>query len=435
MKIIQNTSISQKYFIFLFLVSAVSLLFSILFVYKFNTHLNIVDANHNMNFQHITYGNGPLISNLIENGDYSSKFLFYDFDFVLQKLPVLPLTIFSISKFTDNFYLIVIIKNLITFSVIFWAIIFYLKSYTINNNYIFIYLLIFLVPHNLFTALNFEYADNITSILFPSLFLILVSNLKQKYLISTILLFFLYLTKTSMFFVCIVLPFVIWFIENQKNFKIKKNLIFLGPILAIIIWSLFSFNKTDRIAIGTNSLTINSLGLTIATDERFFEYYPEKSLDLLFNKIDLPKNINNEWEFFDYFKRINSEYFSENKNKINYLKTLPKKLAVILFNIKRDGTRPDKNGNFDNHIRFSYIINKCLLNLSLILSSYFLFISIKKKKIFKDDIIFITMLGLSLLPLIAGWATGKHLVPISLMCYFYIINKHFALFKNYNIKG
>ncbi len=429
MKFIQNTSISQKYIIFLLLVCSVSLLFSILFVSKFGAYLNIVDNNNNMNFQHITYGNGPLISNLIENGDYSSKFLFYDFNFALQKLPVLPLTIFSISKFTHNFYLIVIIKNLITFSIIFWAIIFYLKSYKLNNNYIFLYLLIFFVPHNLLTTLNFEYADNITSILFPSLFLILVSNLKQKYLISTILLFFLYLTKTSMFFVCVGLPFIIWFIENQKIFKIKKNFIFLGPILAMLIWSGFSFNKTDRIAIGTNSLTVNSLGLTIATDESFFEYYPEKSLDLLLNKIDFPKNIKNEWEFFDHFKSINSEYFSENKNKISYLKTLPKKLAVILFNIKRDGANPDKNGNFDNHIRFSYVINKFLLNLSIILSIYFLCISIKNKKIFKEDIIFISMLGFSLLPLIAGWATGKHLVPISLMCYFYIINKHFYLLK------
>ena len=226
MKFIQNTSISQKYIIFLLLVCSVSLLFSILFVSKFGAYLNIVDNNNNMNFQHITYGNGPLISNLIENGDYSSKFLFYDFNFALQKLPVLPLTIFSISKFTHNFYLIVIIKNLITFSIIFWAIIFYLKSYKLNNNYIFLYLLIFFVPHNLLTTLNFEYADNITSILFPSLFLILVSNLKQKYLISTILLFFLYLTKTSMFFVCVGLPFIIWFIENQKIFKIKKILFF-----------------------------------------------------------------------------------------------------------------------------------------------------------------------------------------------------------------
>ena len=74
----------------------------------------MVDENNNLIFKNIPFGNGPLVFNLIENGMYSSKFV-NNIEFVLQKLPVLPLLLFGISKLTSNFYLVVIIKNLITF--------------------------------------------------------------------------------------------------------------------------------------------------------------------------------------------------------------------------------------------------------------------------------------------------------------------------------
>ena len=168
MKFIKNIKIYHQFFIFLILIIMASLFFSFLYLNKFG---HIIDDNNNMIFRNITFGYGPLIHNLIENGSYSSKF-FNNIDFVLQKLPVLPLLIFLIAKVTNNFYLIVVLKNLITFSILYWVIIFYLKSLKLNIHYLYIYLLIFLVPYNMFVALSFEFADNITSILFPSLFLI-----------------------------------------------------------------------------------------------------------------------------------------------------------------------------------------------------------------------------------------------------------------------
>ena len=94
-----------------------------------------------------------------------------------------------------------------------------------------------------------------------------------------------------MFFVSLGIPFIILIVEKKEYFIHRKKLIFLGPILAIFIWSSFSYLKTERIAIGTNSLTINSLGLTLASDKRFFDYYPDKSMDILFAKIKIHKKI------------------------------------------------------------------------------------------------------------------------------------------------
>jgi len=218
-------------------------------------------------------------------------------------------------------------------------------------------------------------------------------------------------------------------IEKKKFFRLKKNIIFLGPLFAIIIWAVFSYVKTDRVAIGTNSLTVNSFGLTLASDPRFFEYYPLKSIDLLQAKIEVPKNLKNEWEVYDYFKFKNNEYFSSRENLYKYIMTAPKKILIILFNIKRDSANPDSQGNFNNDIRYSMIFNKFFINLSIITSLYFFYLSIKKRKIYSDDVIFLSMLGLSLLPLIAGWATSKHLVPISILCFFYLTHKYLSFFK------
>jgi len=226
-----------------------------------------------------------------------------------------------------------------------------------------------------------------------------------------------------MLFVCLAIPIVIFLFDNKKSFTSKKNIIFLGPICAILIWGIFSYLKTGRVAIGTNSLTINSLGLTISSDDRFLDYYPDKSVDILLFKIHMPSKLKNEWELYDYYKSKNKDHFSKEGNLKKYLMTLPKKIMVILFYIKRDSAHPDADGKFKNPIRYSLIFSKFFINFSILLSLYSTIQSIRKNSSFKNDFIFMSMLGLSLMPLVAGWATAKHLVPISILCYFYTIYK------------
>ncbi len=420
LKFIEKIKVSQQFIIFLILVIAASLYFCFVYLEKFD---HMIDTDNNMIFFKIPFGNGPLISNLLEGNGYARKF-YNDISFSLEKLPFLPILLFLIAKFlTTNFYLIIIIKNLLTFSILYWVIIFYLKSFKLNINYLYVFLLVFLIPYNMYIALTFEFAESIMTILFPCLFLILVSNNNQKYLLSTLIIFILYLSKTSMFFVSIIIPFIIIFFEREKKFKKKKYFIFFGPILAMIIWATFSYLKTDRVAIGTNTLTINSLGLTIASDKRFFNYYPNKSVDILLYKIEIPKNLKTEWEVSDYFKNKNSAYFLNKDNLKDYLMTIPKKIMIILFYVRKDSVYPDADGNINNPVRYSHIPNKIFINLSILIALYSIISYAKKGLSFKNDFIFISLLGLSLLPLIAGWATSKHIIPITVLCFFYIVIK------------
>ena len=128
-------------------------------------------------------------------------------------------------------------------------------------------------------------------------------------------------------------------------------------------------------------------------------------------------------------KKKNKEYFSDKKNVKNYLFTFPKKIMILLFYIKRDSAHPNENGIFKNPIRYSLIPNKIFINISILLSFFSIIKSLKKRKLIHCDLIFISMLFLSLLPLIAGWATAKHIVPISVLCFFYIVHKIFVFKK------
>ena len=419
--------ITINYFntLFMIFILLASLLFSYLYIERFDY---IIDEYNNLVFKKIPFGHGPLIHNLIFNNTYEGGFL--DRIYIIQKLPVLPILLYLLSLISHNFYFIIIAKNVLLFSVLIFFLSKYLNSNKIDIKKKYIYLIVYLIPYNMFVTLNFEYADSVLAILLPSLFLILLSKDKNKYLFSSFILFFLYLTKNSTLFLCFIIPIYSIFFEKKIEYRSQKYLILIGPILATIIWASFSYLKTDRLAYGSNMLSVNSLGMDIALNKSFSNYFPDKSLDLIHNKINHPRNITNEWELSDYYKDKNYEYLSKKENLIDYLSTFPKKILFIFFHIKRDSSLPDIDGNFDNSVRYSLIPNKIFLNISIILSTILIIqqCKIKKFKIY-DDFMFLLFLASYLLPFILAWSTSKHLVPVAIISYIYILHKYFLMKK------
>ena len=415
--------LSEKY-LYLILgvfVICASLLFCGLFVSKFPT---IIDNSNNLIFSNIQFGHGPLINNLINNNVYEGEYI--GRKFVMQKMPLLPMMIYILSNITNNFYFLIIFKNLIMFFVLFYFIKNYVQTNGLNLKNVYIIFSVYLIPYNMFVSLNFEYADCIISILLPCLFLCLMSKNRYKYFISTLLLFFLYLTKNSMLFVCIILPLYIIIFENDKNYIQQKFYILCGPLIAAIIWASFSYVKTDRFAIGSSMLSVNSMGMNIALNENFLDYFPKKSLDIIHYDIKYPKNIKNEWELSDYYKKKNRDFLSEKENIIKYISTFPKKIEFILFHINRDAALPDKNGNFDNSIRYSSIPNKIFINLSVIFSIFLITKTVIKKRFnLYNDLLFLIIIGSYTFPFIIAWSTSKHLVPLSIISFYYLLDKFY----------
>ena len=410
------------YIFFLLILLTSTLIYCYIFINKFPNNFN---DDFNLIIKSIEFGNGPLIYNLINSSEYKANL--YGIDFHLQKLPLLPIFYFFILKFSNNFFFFIITKNFITFSLIYFCCFYSLKS--INKKifeFIGSIIILFIVPYNLFVFLNYQYSDCLLFVLLPSLYMVLISKLKNKYLIASIILFCLYLTKTSMLFLVIVLPLIILAYENKSY---KKYIILIGPLIAIILWGSFGYLKIGKFVFGSNNLSVNSMGMHMVTHENFFDYFPRKSIDILQSKIKIPKNITNEKSFYEYFQNKNSEFFSNNDNKIKFFLNSFKKIYFILFDIRRDAANLNSN-EFDNSIRYSHIPNKVILNLSIILSLTYFIKNYKKIKHINLEIYYIVIITLIMLPYVAAWATSKHLVPSFIISFYYFYLRTSNLKKN-----
>ena len=94
------------------------------------------------------------------------------------------------------------------------------------------------------------------------------------------------------------------------------------------------------------------------------------------------------------------------ENKLEIIEGIAKKLNFLFFNIK------DKN-----RYSISHMLNRIFFFFSLIIFFY----KFIKKNNFEIDFYFIAIIATNLLPLIVGWITSKHLVPMFVICQIYCL--------------
>jgi hypothetical protein len=407
--------------IYIFYIAFISLS-AFLFAFLFQKKFYVMDINHNIILENITFEFGELIKNLFYSGEYFS--IINNVKFYLNKLPAIPLLLLFISKISLNYFFVVIIKNIITFSVYFLFSYFLIKN--LKNKILFFLILIvpIVIPYSFSVALNYVYEDNLIALLLPLLFLSLVSKNKNRFVYSGVLLFILYFVKTSMFLLVLIVPFLIIFFERKIRIFVRLFPLLMS-ILAIIIWGYFGYSHTGRFPFGSAGASNNSYVLSFALNKDFKNYYPERSTDLIpISKAD--KEFMSEWELYDYYKLQNKNYLKSNFS--SYLKDIPLKLNFIFFGIHVDGI------NFYNHelkntpIRYSSIFSKFFLNLAILISAYILITNFKNFLNYKKELYFIAIFGLNLVPHLIGWATSKHLIAISNTSLIYLL---FYLKKKY----
>ena len=401
--------------IFFILYIALIVTSSIAYGYLLNNKLNLYDENFNLIFKNIPFSNGELIYNLKNFNEYFTEYL--GVKFYLQKTPAIPILIYSISLISENFFFIIVLKNLIFYSLYFFISYWTIRS--INKKYLFFFIISIvpiIIPYNFTVSLNFVYEDCLIALILPSVFLLLITDYRKKYLLIGLLFFILYFFKTSVFFVIIFVPLLIIVLEKKS---LKKYLPLFFSILSILIWGTYGLIKTDKFPILNKSSPVNSHVMSFALNKNFHKYYPNKSTDLIPINHTLPNNIYNEWEVYDFFDKKNKKYLNENLDR--FIKDTFIKINFIFFGINRDNALPDINGEFNNEIRISQIISKAILNLSIfiiILKFFFHFRLFFDSKI---NIFFIAMVIFNLVPHILVWASSKHLIGIINISFIYLL--------------
>ena len=125
------------YFIFIFITCALSIIFTHQLI---QMHPNLITSNNNLQIQNIPFAYGDLIYNLINSKQYVS----YEFglEMYLSRLPILPLIISFLYTISKNIYFIVIIKNIILFSVFFYCAIIFTLSHNLQKKHLILLLII-----------------------------------------------------------------------------------------------------------------------------------------------------------------------------------------------------------------------------------------------------------------------------------------------------
>lgn len=389
---------------------------------------NFIDENNDIIFKSLHFDLGDLLNNLYYKNEYVQKVVPFKIDFHLARLPFYPIFILLIAKINLNFYFIFFVKNLFSFSVIFFSSYVFLRD--LNKSFFHFILLLTLFwynPYNTHVLLSLSYSDTLVSLFFPLIILLISSKNFYLNIVFGIFIFCLYLLKPSIWFFSIIFPILILFfnlIKFEKEFFKTDLFAIFCLFIAIFSWGLFGLKKSNYFPIGPSSNSTNTYFLTSMLNNKFHNHYPSLSVDLLLDR-ETPKYIKfiDEKNVYDYYKNKNLEFIKE--NYYDYSKGVLKKIAFILFGIYEDGRLND-----DKEIRYSNIPNKFIMVVALIYASSSIIISLyKRKKISYFDLIFLSMFLLYLAPHIIAWATSKHLVPLFLLSKIYIFIKLFSCSK------
>lgn len=430
---LKKQNIFWLYFLYLIFILASSIVFCVIY----SNYYTIVDGNNNLILKNIDFGHGELIHNFYYHNHLSQKF--NGIDFYLKKTLALPLIIYMLAKISLNFIFIISLKNIIMYSLYFWVCYFCYK--TLKKNFlIFLLLLVvpIVVPYNFQVSLNFNYEDNLIALILPIIYILLINKKSfLNYVIISFFIFFAYFCKTSMFFIVLITPILIVLLEKKSYLKLIPS---FAAILAISIWGFYGINKTGKFPIGPSGSSFNSFVMAFSFNQDFHKYYPIYSTDLI--NVKKPKqNINNEWDFYTYYKKKNSTYLENNLGR--FVKDFLIKLRFIFLNIHEDGSLEIIS---KNKIKIDNIFNKVIINSSLITFIFFAYKFLRSGKInfnifqteyLKINLYFIILFILSIFPHLIVWATSKHLVGITNVGLIYLIFKNEIIINNFlkNLTG
>ena len=418
---LKNLSIFQS--LILYLVFIVLVLVPAIFYVNWYIEISpdLINSENKLILKNLKFDYGSLLHNLYYNAEYSQQLKNFDLIFHLARMPFYPMVLLSLSKISLNFYFIFFCKNLIIFTILFVVIFYFLREINTSILNLLIFLGLFIYnPYNLHILLCIDFVDTFISIFFPLILILALSREPKLNYVIPVFIFILYLSKSSMWIFCLFFSITIFMINYfKKNFEFQ--FIFITPIIsvffAILIWGFFGLNKSNYFPIGASLSSTNTYYMNSIMNKKFNETYPQLSVDTLIDRKYDYKKFNSEQEFYKYFKNKNFEFIKN--NQFYYVKGVFKKLEFILFGIEKDANKKKDA----IQIRYSNLPNKIIMNFALVFAIVKLIINLKQKKNLENEILFLSMFILYLMPYLIAWATSKHLVPLFLLSKVYLMLK------------
>ena len=407
--------IEKKYV--LFFIYLASLFISIyIFYYLFTEeNKNIVDNLGNLNIFLVNNMNGQFIESILTQGIPKVSYVGMDFYFSMR--PILPyFLIFVFENISTNFFLILLIKNLLMGILIYFII----QNYNKNFNNLFIgicLILIFYNPHNTHIMFDIGAEEGFLNYLMIFLFFFIIGDYKYKSFLVGATLSLIFFTKESMFILAFMIPLAYFYFEKKHN----KYLPLIMVIVSNLTWGSYYYTKMNVFPIGPTGSAKNALNLANVYQKDFNSTYPRLSPDIYYYKITelvKEKKITSEKQLMDILINQSLTFLKENPYEV--MKGIFKKVYVITLSPFKDTRKRQEDGN---PIRYSNFPNKIIFNFSLII----LFINIfNKHRLFlkkKIDFYYLIILMTYFMPYIIGFAYPRHCTAMYTLGHIYIFFK------------
>jgi hypothetical protein len=279
---------------------------------------------------------GPLVKNLFTLNLYASP----DMLLTGHRMPFIPYFLTAIAKVRNDVFLAYAVKNLIFFSLTLAVLLFWKRHAPGGNDRPGLLTMVALAsfPQFIFWATSPDidegYLIHLIAALSVGLFLFEKIVRARKWLIISslgLLNAFLYLTKSSMLLLSIVICLLYWL----KSSDLKVFGVFVGFILgAVTLWGWMNLQHSGTFAIGTS---LDGWNLYKGNNEAALLLYPKYNLDIADDEgltaFKRPAGMN-EWEFNRVARGKAIEYALE--HPLDELRLMGRRFIVFFLEIRRN---------------------------------------------------------------------------------------------------
>jgi hypothetical protein len=325
------------------------------------------------------------------------------------RMPVIPVLQAASSRLSPKLATFLVLKNLLFWPL--WAVAFLRlkRHYRIPDKLALVtVLLLLLAPYNLNIAGWVDIEEGfLFALIALSFSLLLTLEGTLSALALGLSLAAIYLTKSSMFPLCIVVCF--WLVIRYRRNPRVVAIPILSMVLAMFGWGIYIHAVSGVFAFGADTSSWNGWNFYKGNNPYAYSLYPRVSLDTLDSNDKahglLPfVPIHSEWELSHAQFALARTYIREHPSAIAKMDL--KKLFVACCDVKES---PEKT---EGHTRIAIVLSNLVSHLTLACVFLLVIANVLRRQVSQAEILAVLFTFAYLLPYFAGFLYMRHMVPI-----------------------
>jgi hypothetical protein len=351
------------------------------------------------------FGFGPVTQSIVELDRFGARDPNYGWWSYAIRMPFIPVCAALSTVISLKLTALFIIKNGLSWSAWIYALLRLRRYYSIPGKWALLAAaLVLIVPYNMSMGNQIENEEGYLLAPIALLFvLLLTGRTVLSYLTIGALIVSVYLTKSSMLFVCLVAA--VW--AGISAWKINRFMAIIPTLalaLAITSWGAYISAHTGVFAAGADASSWNGRNFYKGNNPFAYSFYPRLSLDLLDEQLLPSTPVHNEWDLNRAQFALGWKYARAHPDTT--LKLDSKKLFVACCDLKESPERTP------GHTRIMVIVSSLFNHLVLDAVLLYAIRNALQGNLSDAEMLLILFCVAYLTPYFAGFLYMRHMVPI-----------------------